>query len=581
MAARQSEAAPIADFAESIYEAYLAHRERFDQLTAYAAECFAEQRWLRARNAARERLDLYTRFVDRTVADLKAKPQQTSPSTFWAAVKKDFAERVRGRPDFEFAETFFNSVTRHLFNMVGVDADIEFTTKDFLPPRVEDRYCPICQVYRNDEGLFFKVEIIANIFNRYRQIFVFQDIEDDIRQTARAIETRLLEVQGSPRIHHIEMLESVFYRGRAAYLIGRIRTGIQTLPLVIALRNRNGMVAVDAVLATEREISILFSFTHSYFQVAVDQPTELINFLKTIIPRKRVSELYTSLGFFKHGKAELYRELSRALTNTRQQFQFAPGEPGMVMSVFTLPSFNVVFKVIKDRFEFPKQTSSGDIKSKYRMVFYHDRVGRLVDAQEYSLLEFDRSLFPDFLLDELIRDAGRNIVVSGLRVVVKHVYVERRVTPLDVYLKGAMKKDAIGAVIDYGNAIKELAAINIFPGDLFLKNFGVTRYGRVVFYDYDEVCLVTDCRFRRIPKPRNDMEAFSSEPWYPVDDGDVFPEEFRTFLTFPKHLRDEFEKHHGDLFDVAFWHSMQEQINRGEYIEVYPYDINRRFRRSH
>jgi isocitrate dehydrogenase kinase/phosphatase len=376
------------------------------------------------------------------------------------------------------------------------------------------------------------------------------------------------------------MLESVFYRGRAAYLIGRIRTGVETLPLVIALRNNNGKVVVDAVLATEREISILFSFTHSYFHVAVDQPIELINFLKTILPQKRVSELYTSLGFFKHGKAELYRELSRTLDVTDEQFRVAPGQRGMVMSVFTLPSFNVVFKVIKDRFEFPKHTSAGDIKRKYQMVFYHDRVGRLVDAQEYSQLKFDRSLFPGDLLEELIHSAGQNIIVSKGDVVVKHVYVERRVTPLDIYLQGAMKKDALAAVIDYGQAIKELAAINIFPGDLFLKNFGVTRYGRVVFYDYDEVCLVTDCRFRRIPEARNDMEELSNEPWYSVDEEDVFPEEFRTFLSFPKNLRDPFEQHHGDLFDVAFWQSMQEKLAAGKYIEVFPYDSKRRFQRA-
>jgi len=203
-----------------------------------------------------------------------------------------------------------------------------------------------------------------------------------------------------------------------------------------------------------------------------------------------------------------------------------------------------------------------------------------VDAQEFEHMEFDRNRFSEELLDEFCKSARNTVIIEGDRVIIRHLYTERRLTPLDIYVREAPEDAARNAVLDYGRAMKELAATNIFPGDLFLKNFGVTRHGRVVFYDYDELCLLTECNFRKIPKSRGYDDEMSSAPWFHVDAHDVFPEEFRTFLRFPPHLGAVFDSAHADLFDVAFWQDMQEQLRSGAVIHIFPYRPESRFTRG-
>jgi len=348
------------------------------------------------------------------------------------------------------------------------------------------------------------------------------------------------------------------------------------VPLVLALHNSTSLIYVDAVLLTEDEVSILFSFARSYFHVEVEQPYALVRFLKSIMPLKPVAELYISLGYNKHGKTELYRDLLRHLEHSTDQFQIAPGARGMVMVVFTLPSYDVVFKVIKDTFDYPKMTTRREVMRRYQLVFKHDRGGRLVDAQEFEHLRFARERFAPELLAELADVAAHSVMVEGDEVVIKHLYTERRLTPLNLYFQQVDSAHATTAVIDYGQAIKDLAATNIFPGDILLKNFGVTRHGRVVFYDYDELCLLTDCQFREMPQAGDADEDISSKPWFSVGENDVFPEELVIFLGLPPPLRAIFIQYHGDLFKVEFWAALQAQITAGEVIDVLPYKESQR-----
>jgi len=306
----------------------------------------------------------------------------------------------------------------------------------------------------------------------------------------------------------------------------------------------------------------------------------LIAFLKSIMPLKRVAELYISIGYNKHGKTELYRDLLHHLAHSDGQFQIARGEKGMVMVVFTMPSYDVVFKVIRDRFSWPKTTTRQTVMDNYQFVFRHDRAGRLVDAQEYEHLKFDRDRFSAELLDELMATAAGNVTVGDNWVSIKHVYTERRVTPLNLYLSEAEETAAGEVVMDYGRAVKELASANIFPGDLLLKNFGVTRHGRVVFYDYDELCLLTECNFREMPEARSFDEEFTTEPWFAVGRNDIFPAEFRSFLGLHGRLRDVFVQAHGDLFSVEFWQQMQARLRAGEVIDIFPYRQSSRLGRE-
>ncbi|MGH9577576.1 MAG: bifunctional isocitrate dehydrogenase kinase/phosphatase, partial [Terriglobales bacterium] len=324
--------------------------------------------------------------------------------------------------------------------------------------------------------------------------------------------------------------------------------------------------------------SIVFSFTHSYFHVEVERPHEVIHFLKSIMPLKRVAELYIALGENKHGKTELYRDLLRQLERSTDRFEIAPGDPGMVMVVFTLPSYDVVFKVIRDKIPFPKTTTRRDVLKKYQLVFNHDRAGRLADAQEFEHLAFARDRFSEALLADLMETAADSVVVGDGQVVIKHLYTQRRMTPLNLYLRDAEEGAAREVAVEYGQAIKDLAATNIFPGDLLLKNFGVTRHGRVAFYDYDELCALTDCNFRDMPEPRDVEEELASEPWFYVGDGDLFPEEFITFMGLQGTVREVFLQMHGDLLSAEFWRKMQERHSAGEVIDIFPYREGRRLR---
>lgn len=564
--------------AEYILKAFDAYHEAFTEITGRAGRRFRNCDWQGVRNDAVERLELYSRIVDQSVSELvNIIGDQPRDETKWEAVKAAFVAGIRDRYHFQIAETFYNSVVRRVFSVIGVNPKIEFTVADFKIPIIEEKPCPVCSAYPAKPDKAGMDCLVDGILAGFEKELPFMDRAGDGKKVARAIDHHLAEKTLSASDIHIEVADAVFYRYKGAYLVGRILAENEICPLIICVLNIEGKIFVDAVLLETYEVSILFSFANAYFHVNVVNPEEMINFLKSIMPRKRVSEIYTSLGYHKHGKAELFRELTRSLDQTDDCFEIAPGEAGMVMLVFTIPALNVVFKIIRDRFEYPKKTTAEHIRNRYQLVFKHDRAGRLVDAQEYYDLKLDKQRFPENLLRELGEKASKNTTINADHVIIRHLYTERRLTPLDIFIRENSPEAVKDVLLDYGWAVKELAASNIFPGDLFFKNFGVTQWGRVVFYDYDELSLLTDCHFRKMPEPRSHEEIMSDEPWFAVNENDVFPEEFKKFLFFPEHVRPAFEEIHGDLFDVHFWREMQKQIEEGILVHILPYKNHRRF----
>jgi isocitrate dehydrogenase kinase/phosphatase len=235
-----------------------------------------------------------------------------------------------------------------------------------------------------------------------------------------------------------------------------------------------------------------------------------------------------------------------------------------------MPSYDLVFKVIRDAFGPTKTVTRAGVLDRYRFVFAHDRAGRLVDVQPFEHLTFARDRFEPALLAELCAEAKGEIQIDGDRVIIRHLYTERRVTPLNVYLREAPEHQAREAVLDFGKALRDLGATNVFPGDMLLKNFGMTRSGRVVFYDYDELCLLTEVDFRELPDDDGGEASFYVGP------RDVFPQEFIHFFGFPRELRELFVRVHGDLLTPAWWNRMKERHLRGEILDVYPYKPARR-----
>jgi isocitrate dehydrogenase kinase/phosphatase len=559
---------PARHGADIIQRGFEEFHESFRAITRRAKERFEARDWVGIRRDTVRRLGVHSRSVEETLQALRQEfGAQVERRELWAALKDAFSLAILGSDDCELAQTFFNSCTRRVFSHVGVDPRIDYTAQDFpVPFRGWEMASARMYAARSVTPVLMR-RLLEDAGFRVP----FRDLETDAAMAAAAIEESLVERFGSAEIEALDFLRPVFIRNKGAYLVGRARRQDDTLPLVIAILNGDEGLTVDAVVRTENEISIIWSFARWYFHADLASPRQVIGFLHSILPRKRISELYLSLGYNKHGKTEFYRDLTGYAAASDESFVEAPGQRGLVMSVFTLPSYEFVFKVIRDTFPASKATTRRRVMERYRQVMVHDRVGRLVDFQEFEHLKFPRARFSPELLDELLREASRNVGIEGDDVVIRHLYVGRRVTPLDVFLKTASEEDREKAIADWGRAVKELAAANIFAGDMLAKNFGVTRHGRVVFYDYDELCALDDCQFRVFPRSRSDDEELASEPWFSVRDGDVFPEELGRFLGIDAHLHEVFLHHHGDLFDVDFWRTMQERNREGEVIDFFPY----------
>jgi isocitrate dehydrogenase kinase/phosphatase len=571
---------PSAQAVDVIAHAFNTYMEQFNAITCRAQGRFERREWLAGHADAVERLELYKAILAQAVPQVRqVLGEQLGSPEVWSAMKRDYVTRyIASRDDFNLGETFFNSVTRRIFSTVGVDPDIEFVDSDF-ECRTQQDLDSICYTYlpAMPFGPASTLQVVRQVLLDHPFAAGYEDLPRDLHRVAEAVEANLLQRRGESRFTRVEVYRSVFYRSNGAYLIGRIWSGDFSTPLVICLTHPSCGIVVDAVLMDEDEVSILFSFSHSYFHVEVQHPHELVAFLKMLMPLKRIAELYISIGFNKHGKTELYRDLLDHLACSQDPFTIARGERGMVMIVFSMESYDLVFKIIKDRIDPPKVTTRAEVMERYDLVFKHDRAGRLIDAQEFEHLRFDRRRFAPELLAELERVAPSTVRLEGERVVISHLYTERKLTPLDIHVREGERDAAAQAVIDYGQAIKDLANTDIFPGDVLLKNFGVTRHGRVVFYDYDELCRVTDCKFRRMPQPVSFDDEFEAEPWFYVGPMDIFPEEFRTFLGLQEPLRSVFIESHGDLFSVEFWKGVQRRHKAGEVLDIYPYSAHKRF----
>lgn len=568
--------------AGTVQRAFLDYDEQFHAITLRARDRFLARDWRGSYADAAERLHLYAREMEELTQQIKdALGARLCERSVWTGMKAAYSSLIAQSSKWEIAESFFNSLTRRVFATEGVDQAIEFVATDFD----EAPTTTPADVRRIYSGASIHELLIASLTDpaagfaeeHWRALDATARLADERIQSAFRASPWQTPANESPIL---EIIGNVFYRGRGAYLVGRaFRHSDDRSPLAIALclrhENETG-IDFDAILIGETDLAILFSFTRAYFRVDTECPYELVRSLCELMPRKRLIDLYNAIGYHRHGKTEFYRDFVRHLRSSRDRFVTAEGARGMVMLVFTLPSYDVVFKLIKDHFDYPKESTRAEVMRRYRLVFEHDRIGRLVEAHEFEHLSIARDRFDPALLDDLLRDAGSIVRLEGDNVMIAHAYVERRIRPLNLFLFEAGDAAVAAAARDYGRAIKDLAASNIFPGDIFTKNFGVTRHGRVVFYDYDELCFVTDCNFRDMPQPTTHEEEMSAEPWFSVRQNDIFPEEFQRFLRLPESARTAFLKHHGDLFCPGFWRTVQERLRAGEIPEVFPYHPERR-----
>tara|TARA_Y100000590_G_scaffold244227_1_gene274501 strand:- start:5759 stop:7561 length:1803 start_codon:yes stop_codon:yes gene_type:complete len=565
---------------EIIFSSFISYMQSVQEISKKAGYHFASKEWAQNEINASERLKLHNIRVLEVVSKVQVSLDQViDKREEWRNSRDIYQQLVARRPDQGLAETFFNSVARRVFTTIGIDNDVEIRWFGATTiSRGESKAEVFSTWTRNGDS----AALVDSVLSSYELNIKWEDRSRDAKLVAGRLDAFLMNSWGGLKMDGIDMLKPVFYRNRGAYLIGRVRFLNRVTPFILPiLHGPNGLI-VDTVLLTEDLGSRLFGFTRSYFFIDWPNPSEVVGFLKSLLPTKSLHQIYTALGYPQHGKSSLYRSLYRHLQTSNDKFVKARGTPGMVMSVFTLVSFNVVFKIIKDHFDPPKNTTRDAVRRRYDLVYSRDRVGRMVDTQEFENLSFDLDRFDPDLLSELLEDASESVFVDNGKVVIKHAYTERHVYPLNLYLQEMSQEKAEAAAIDWGYAIKDLAAANVWPGDLFTKNFGVTRHGNVVFYDYDELALLEECRFRNIPDSKDHEDEMRAQPWFAIQEGDAFPEQFETFMSFPKTVATEiwenFKELHDDLFTVEFWQSVQKQLADGDLPEFFPYPEDLRFR---
>jgi isocitrate dehydrogenase kinase/phosphatase len=567
--------------ADVLIEGFDLHYRLFRETSAQAKERFEGAAWSDAQQAVKERIRFYDDRVRECVERLRDELDAGSlDDATWYQAKLLYIGLLVDHKRPELAETFFNSVVTRVLRRTYVHNDFAFVRAAVSTEYIESAPPIYRSYYPAETGLRTAFLELLGDFGWRRP---FADLEGDVGFALRS----LLEHYGggwpAPEPdHQVQVLDSAFYRNKAAYVIGKVVNGSSETPFAVpVLHDADGRLTLDTILLDAESLSLLFSLSRAYFMVDMDVPSGYVQFLQTLMPAKPRSELYTSVGLAKQGKTLFYRDLLHHLHHSRDSFVEAPGTRGLVMHVFTLPSYPYVLKVIKDEFGPSKQTDRETVKRKFLMVKQIDRVGRMADTLEFTNLALPRARFAPELLAQLLELAPSTIETDGDDLIVGHCYVERRMTPLNLYLETATAEEVDAIVREYGDAIRDLAIANVFAGDLLWRNFGVNRHGRVVFYDYDEIEYLTDCTFRAIPPPPNPEAELSGEPWYPVGPLDVFPEEFATFLLGSTRVREAFLRHHAELLAPPFWQRCQQQVARGEIVDFFPYPESMRFARRY
>ena len=560
--------------AQTILQGFDAQYGRFLEVTSGAQQRFEQADWHAVQQAMKNRIHLYDHHVGLVVEQLRCITNgQSTDAAFLLRVKEHYTRLLPDYPRFEIAESFFNSVYCRLFDHRSLTPERLFIFSSQPERRFRTIPRPLAKDFYPDHGWeSLLMRVISDLPLRLR----WQNKSRDIHYIVR----HLTETLGTDNLaeSHLQVANELFYRNKAAWLVGKLITPSGTLPFLLPIHQTDdGELFIDTCLTTTAEASIVFGFARSYFMVYAPLPAALVEWLREILPGKTTAELYMAIGCQKHAKTESYREYLVYLQGCNEQFIEAPGIRGMVMLVFTLPGFDRVFKVIKDRFAPQKEMSAAHVRACYQLVKEHDRVGRMADTQEFENFVLEKRHISPALMELLLQEAAEKITDLGEQIVIRHLYIERRMVPLNIWLEQVEGQQLRDAIEEYGNAIRQLAAANIFPGDMLFKNFGVTRHGRVVFYDYDEICYMTEVNFRDIPPPRYPEDELASEPWYSVSPGDVFPEEFRHWLCADPRIGPLFEEMHADLFRADYWRALQNRIREGHVEDVYAYRRRQRF----
>ena len=557
--------------AQTILEGFKTHYRLFQSSTNEALELFTEKKWKDLQNLSKSRISFYDNRVAETFKEIQSQYNAGElESLKWDQIKKDYVGLLLDIEQPELAETFFNTVICKLLDRKYFNNEYIFFRPTLSTEHIESEK-PTYYTYEINSKNFFEVS---------HKILHDLGLANKLKHKRRNIRKILLFLKSinnqirRKNFSQVQIISSLFIRNKGAYLVGKFFNPEDFYPFAVAFTpNEDDDIEIDAILTSQEQLRILFNFSRAYFFVNANVPSGVVEFLKECMPNKPAGEIYSSIGLHKHGKTLFYRDFIKHLKNSKDLIIEAPGTIGLVMLVITLPSYPYVFKIIRDDKNRRKDVTADYIKGKYQLVKSHDRVGRLADTMEFKEVALPIERFDKKTIELLRSSASESTFIEKDMIIFKHVYIERRMQPLNLYINQEIIKEKLDRlIIDYGYAIKDLASANIFPGDMLSKNFGITQNNqRIVFYDYDEIMLMTDCEFKKIPESNNDLDEFSEDVWYPVGKNDVFPENFTSFLMTNPKIKDIFRKHHNDLFDVKFWNGKKQSIIENKVESFFPY----------
>lgn len=563
--------------ARKILQGFHKHYSVFQEVTQHAKQYYAEGNWQAIQHASAARINFYDQRVRETIAALQQLTGGELEQPLWLEIRQVYQQLLQFHPQAELAETFYNSVFCRLFHrryFNNAYIFVESTLADHTAVALETEfrsYFPVVEgMHRTLMRIMEDIDLIAP----------YEDLSEDIRLLRKAFAEQTQAGNLSSYQLRIDVLEEPFFRNKAAYVVGRIVSAERIYPFIVpVLRNQAGRLYLDALVTDNQQMAIIFGFARSYFMVRTSSPSALVRFLNELMPNKTRAELYSAIGLHKQSKTEFYRDFLQHLSRSDEHLVAAAGVKGMVMTVFTLPSFPYVFKVIKDTFGGGKAITRATVIERYRMVKRHDRVGRMADTYEFAnvAIPLDR-IAPD-LLEELQATVASSLSIEGDQLIIQQLFVERRMVPLNLFLEYGNDAEIEQVIKDYGQAIKDMIAANIFPGDMLLKNFGLTRHKRVVFYDYDEVQYLTEMNFRYLPSAESMAEHLTPDTWHSVANQDVFPAQLALFAVPQPKYREILLKYHPELIDAAYWRRQQEKVRKGALNDVFPYPASVRFMR--
>jgi len=560
---------------QEILRGFSAYIAAFNAISRLAPVNFRERDWNGLQKNHKKRLRLYKDHLVPIVTSCKAiLSENTDDRSVWKEVKAEFTHLVANRTDSELAESFFNSVFRKTYPGKCVDETLMFV----FPGSEKAVATSDVNLFHTYRGYRDLKQVFGKMLDDFHFGEAYYQKESDVAFLAESFDRGNSSGNYSHESPELQVLKTVFFRNKAAYLIGRSKADDEWKPFLIPFVHNEKGVFADTLILDPDIMSGIFSYTRSYFMADIEVPFQVVSFLNTLIKNKRPHELYNAIGFNKHGKTEFYRDFLKHLSNSNDQFVLAPGIKGMVMTVFTLPSYNIVFKLIKDHFDPPKNMTRQQVREKYKLVSLHDRVGRMADTHEFENFKLPLTRIHPELLSSLKNSVSSLLDIQGDTLIIKHLYTERRLEPLNLYLSDCQLEEAKEVVVEYGNAILQLAQANIFPGDMMTKNFGVTRQKRVIFYDYDEIEFLVDMNFREKPMPETYEQIYASKPWYDVASSDVFPEDFKRFMIGRRDIKEYFFEVHKNLFDPNCWNAIRSSLRDGALIHVFPYPSHLRFR---